>query len=233
VPPSILDLASAAAHMVSVGKRCGRKSVSQEQINARIIAFARLGLAVVRLKGGDPSVFGRSGEEITALREAEIEYEVVPGVTAASAAAAAAGISLTQRHVASSVVFLTGHARAGKLHSDWPKLDSRDEKPPTVVVYMPGPDYPKLRDRLMATGLAEHAPCLLISNAATDACRTRRTTLAKLADAPAALAPNLLIVGEVVKLARDAERVTRSWQALSWRLENPLGAPEIERLVNS
>ncbi|MEI4884091.1 SAM-dependent methyltransferase, partial [Klebsiella pneumoniae] len=86
----------------------------QEQINARMISAARQGFAVVRLKGGDPAVFGRLGEEIEALREAEVEFEVVPGITAASAAAAAAGISLTHRHIASRVIFLTGHPAAGK-----------------------------------------------------------------------------------------------------------------------
>jgi len=210
VSASIVNLASAHALIVNVGKRCGAKSVRRSEINARLIAGARHGFTVVRLKGGDPSIFGRCGEEIEALREADVDFEIVPGVTAASAAAAAAGISLTHRHVASSLVFLTGH-RAG--HDTGPKA-SRSSAPvvdfpgsdlagKTVVVYMPGARYTSLSAELQAAGISGDTHCVLVSAAFAGAQRIYRTTVQKLANAPALAAPSILIVGDVVRLARE------------------------------
>ena len=137
----ILALVPKTAQLRSVGKRCGKKSVRQEEINALLIQFALFGLKVVRLKGGDPLIFGRAGEEIEALRRAGVEVEIVPGVTAALAAAAAVQIPLTHREKASSLVILTGHHSGGR--SDWPSSLSPQA---TIVVYMPGYDY-ELRRR--------------------------------------------------------------------------------------
>jgi len=205
VPPEILRLVPPYVQVSSVGKRCGRKSVSQAEINSRMIAAAQQGLTVVRLKSGDPGIFGRGGEEIEALVDANIEFEIVPGVTSASAAAASAGISLTHRRSASAVIFLTGHTGAGKVEDQWPVLgwggDSLADA--TLVIYMPGPDYGRLRDRLRAAGVKSDAPCLLVSAASTGSGRTYSTTVGKLADIPVTPAPNILLVGDVTRGARS------------------------------
>jgi len=228
VPSPILRLVPPGIEVVNVGKRCGKKSVSQEAINSRMIASAREGLLVVRLKSGDPGIFGRAGEEMQALREADVEYEIVPGVTAASAAAAAAGLSLTHRELASSVVFLTGHCAAGKSRAGQYSLgDSKEEfAGKTLVIYMPGPDYASLRQRLEAAGVLDDAPCLLVSAASTNAGRAHRTTLAHLAEIPRLPAPNILIVGDVVSLARELRTSEPSWTLVPSRL------PDWDRFPN-
>lgn len=208
VPPPILNLAPPHARIVNVGKRCGQRSVSQTEINSQLITGARQRLTVVRLKGGDPSIFGRCGEEIDALREADVDFEIVPGVTAASAAAATAGISLTHREVASSVVFLTGHQAARDTRHDAhrPSVAVRipsgcDLAGKTVVIYMPGSRYASLSTELQAAGVPGHTPCVLVSAASTAAQRVRKTTVQKLECVPPLAAPSILIVGEVTRLA--------------------------------
>ena len=204
VNPAILELASPAAQIVNVGKRCGRRDITQPEINSRMVEHARAGLAVVRLKGGDPLVFGRAGEEMEALREAEVEFEVVPGVTAAFAAAAAAGIPLTDRRLASSLVFLTGHVAADKDHrghSGWPALDSPEA---TLVIYMPGSDYAQMASQLRAAGVAAETPCLIVSKASSGDEEVHLATLKTLPESPQLPSPKLLIVGAVAALARDA-----------------------------
>ena len=221
VPGSILALASPGADVVSVGKRCGKKFITQGQINARMIAGARRGLTVVRLKGGDPAIFGRTGEELGALRDAEVDCEIVPGVTAASAAAAASGLSLTHRDLASSVVFLTGHPAAGKESADWPTYETRDFAGKTLVIYMPGPNYASLQERLERAGVGCETPCLLISAASTCASKTHKTTVAKLAEVPRLPAPNILVVGDVVRLARLTNGRHDSWPLHPYRSPDP------------
>ena len=207
VNPAILELASPAAQIVNVGKRCGRRDITQPEINSRMVEYARAGLAVVRLKGGDPLVFGRAGEEMEALRDAEVEFEIVPGVTAAFAAAAAAGIPLTDRRLASSLVFLTGHQAADKNHRDhqghtgWPALDSPDA---TVVIYMPGTDYAQMASELRAAGVAAETPCLVVSNASSGNEEVHLAIVETLPESPRLPSPKLLIVGAVAALARDA-----------------------------
>lgn len=229
VSPSILNLASPHARIVSVGKRCGKKSVSQAEINARMIAGARQGLAVVRLKGGDPSVFGRGGEEIEALRAANVDFEIVPGITAASAAAATARISLTHRGIASRVVFLTGHraVRENDLEAEHtsptPLNNLCDLAGKTVVIYMPGPRYAALSADLRAAGVPGGTPCVLVSAASTEAQRVHKTTLLELASVPPLTAPSILIVGEVTRLA--CEHVS---SGLEFRL-SPLRLSDIMR----
>ncbi|MGH9453118.1 MAG: uroporphyrinogen-III C-methyltransferase [Terriglobia bacterium] len=209
VSRAIVKLAAPGALISNVGKRCGKKHVSQEEIQTALVNYARRGLTVVRLKGGDPLIFGRAGEEIGALIEAGIDYEIVPGVTAASCASAWAGISLTDRRTASSLLFLSGHPSVEKLRNEWPDLASErtDLRNATVVVYMPGSDYAKIRDELYAVGVSPKAPCLLVSGASTAASRDHRTSLGKLADAPQLASPKILIVGEVVNRYRTCKEV--------------------------
>lgn len=219
VSPSILGFAPAGAQIVNIGKRCGKKSASQTEINARMIAGARQGLTVVRLKGGDPSMFGRLGEEIESLRDADVDFEIVPAVTAASAAAAAAGVSLTHRDLASSVVFLTGHRAARQTpfeatRTTRPVLDSAggDLAGKTLVIYMPGPAYGSVCAELQASGVRSEAPCLLVSAASMGIQRIHKTTVQELANAPALAAPTILIVGEVTRFAHKQVRPEREFR---------------------
>jgi uroporphyrin-III C-methyltransferase len=202
VAPEILALIPPTVRLHNVGKRCGRKSISQEEINALLVAYASDGLTVVRLKGGDPLIFGRAGEEMEALREARIGFEVVPGVTAALGAAAAAQISLTDRRLASKLVFVTAHRRAGKIATDWRGVASPET---TLVVHMPGDNYGGLAAELCAAGLRGQTPCVIVSGAATPQERIHRTTLEKLPQAPRLPAPALLIVGKVAAADRSTE----------------------------
>src|ERR1700730_8940144 len=138
VTPEILDLISPLAEIKNVGKRAGTKTIRQEEINFLMVTLAASGLRVVRLKSGDPLIFGRAGEEIAALRRANIEYEIVPGVTSALAAAAAAGIPLTHRRMSSTLVLTAGHRASDGSDGDWSKCAANES---TLVIYMPGPDY--------------------------------------------------------------------------------------------
>jgi uroporphyrin-III C-methyltransferase len=198
VSPEILRLISPAARVQNVGKRCGKKTTSQEEINFLMVSLAGMGQQVVRLKSGDPLIFGRAGEEIEALRKAGIEYEIVPGVTAALGAGAGAQIPLTHRRMSSALVFITGHAAAGKEEADWQKLVSSGA---TVVIYMPGHDYRKVANRLKRAGLGEETPCAIVSRATTVHQQVQITNLRDLPDAPRLEAPSVLVVGEVVRLA--------------------------------
>jgi uroporphyrin-III C-methyltransferase len=193
VSPEILALIPSETYVENVGKRCGHASVTQQQIHSLLVKAAKEGWKVVRLKSGDPMIYGRAGEEIEALRSAGIEYAIVPGITAALGAAARAGISLTDRRVASRIVFLSNHQCAGKPLFDWKGALSEDT---TALIYMPGTDYEGLSTRLCADGLAPETPCLVISQATTKQ-KVHPTTLANLADAPHYAAPVLLIVGAV------------------------------------
>jgi uroporphyrin-III C-methyltransferase len=198
VPREILSLISPAAQVHNVGKRCGRKNISQLEINSLVIALAESGLRVVRLKSGDPLIFGRAGEEIEALRTGGIPYEIVPGVTSALGAAAAAEIPLTHRRASSAVVFITAHQACGSEAANWSKLAASGS---TLVVYMPGQRYGELAAKLTSAGLSPQTPCAIISRATTRQQRTHRTTIADLSRSPHLGAPTLLIVGEVVRFA--------------------------------
>src|SRR5215510_7589397 len=162
VSREILALIPEQVYVENVGKRCGNARVGQQQIHSLMINAARDGWTVVRLKSGDPLIFGRAGEEIEALRQAKVEYEIVPGITAAFGAAARAGIPLTDRRLASQLVFLSNHHCAGKDLFEWEGVLSQDT---TAVVYMPGADYEELAARLCEQGLLPETPCLLVSHA--------------------------------------------------------------------
>ena len=158
----ILALVPSSTQLHNVGKRFGHKRISQEEINALMIQNALLGLQVVRLKSGDPLIFGRAGEEIEALRRADIEFEVVPGITAALGAAANAQIPLTHRQVASAIVLVTGHQAGSEEFADWPAKIPTDA---TVVVYMPGYEYRNTAQQLQRAGLPADTACAIISRA--------------------------------------------------------------------
>jgi uroporphyrin-III C-methyltransferase len=192
VPPAILELASPAAEVVNVGKRCGVKSITQPEINARMIELARAGRSVVRLKSGDPLIFGRAAEELAALTEAGVAFEIVPGITAGFAAATALGCSLTSRNSASTVVFSTGH-HARPQNQDQGQSPLRADA--THVVYMPGRDLSLLAQDWLDAGLPADLPCAIVSRAAQPDEQVHLTTLGALGDAPPALAPSLLIAG--------------------------------------
>jgi uroporphyrin-III C-methyltransferase len=196
VTPEVLSLIAPEAELINVGKRCGRKSITQEELHALLIRHGHSKRTVVRLQGGDPLIFGRAGEEMAALREAEVEFEIVSGVTAASAAAAAAQVSLTNRGVASKVIFLSGHRRAAGAAFDWDALPSSDA---TLVIYMPGSNYDEIANNLRAAGWARDTPCLIVSNASAKNQRILRLQLAELTQAAEVPAPALLIVGEVTR----------------------------------
>ena len=199
VGAEILSLVPPKAQVHNVGKRCGRKSATQAEINRLLINYALLDLQVVRLKGGDPLIFGRGGEEIEALRDANLDVEVIPGVTAALGAAAAAQIPLTHRRLSSSLIFITNHHSNGTV--DWPASISPTA---TVVVYMPGYDYAATARQLLAAGLKRSTPCAIISQATRPGERVYITTIEELRSAPRLPAPTLLIVGKVVRLAEHA-----------------------------
>jgi uroporphyrin-III C-methyltransferase len=199
VSAGILNLVSPSAQLLNVGKRCGTKKIAQTEIDFLMISLAASGLSVVRLKSGDPLIFGRCGEEIEALRRAKIEFEIVPGVTAALGAAAAAQIPLTYRHISHALIFVTGHTAAGGEPIDWKKFVSCGA---TLAIYMPGRNYAELAEHLIDAGLSRRTPCAIISAATTPAQQMRLTTLRGLADVRNLPTPALLIVGEVVDLAQ-------------------------------
>ena len=198
VPREILNLIPPTAQARNVGKRCGSKTMRQEEINFLMVTLAGSGLQVVRLKSGDPLIFGRAGEEIEALRRSTIEYEIVPGVTSALGAAASLGIPLTHRKMSSTLVLTAGHRAPGNDDEDWSHFAS-DEA--TLVVYMPGDRYGEISSRLKAAGFPGETPCAIISRATTPERRIHSTSVSDLHRAPRLASPTLLVVGEVVRFA--------------------------------
>jgi uroporphyrinogen III methyltransferase / synthase len=199
--PELLDLAPASAERIDVGKQPDRHKVTQSEINALLVERVLGGKLVVRLKGGDPLIFGRGGEEADALAEAGLDFRIVPGVTAASAAAAWAGISLTDRRVAASVAFVTGHEDPAKAESsiDYAALAGID----TVVVYMSVGRIEAMASALIAAGRNPAMPAAVVRNAGLPDQQVVRADLSDIAEATrrADLAPPaLLIVGEVVRM---------------------------------
>ncbi|MFD3263794.1 uroporphyrinogen-III C-methyltransferase [Phenylobacterium ferrooxidans] len=201
VSDEILDLAPSTARRISVAKRKSRHSYAQGEINRMLVAFALEGLTVIRLKGGDPFIFGRGGEELEACREAGVACHVVPGVTAALASAASAGAPLTHRGAAQAVTFVTGHAATGETPDlDWAGLAKANH---TVVIYMGLSTAGGIAERLMAAGRAGATPALIVENASRADERRVVTDLAGLAAAAADVSgPALLIVGEAMALAQ-------------------------------
>jgi uroporphyrin-III C-methyltransferase len=192
VSDEILRLIPAGAEKIDVGKRAGFKLLTQDEINSLLVAAAKDHRIVVRLKGGDPMLFGRAAEEIRALQVAGVEMEIVPGISAAFGAAAAARLSLTDRRVASHVLFTTYSRSESRT---LPGIGLTSET--TVVVYMPGPDYSGASRWLQEAGLPGETPCRVISKATQREQSMTATTLQGLQKLIALPAPALLLVGRV------------------------------------
>lgn len=206
VSEAILKLIPASADRIDVGKRRGFKLLSQQDINSLLVSNAATHEVVVRLKGGDPLLFGRAAEEIQALREAAIEFEIVPGISAAFGAAAAARIPLTDRALASNVLF-TAFSRSPEAQQ---LLRSTLTSDTTVVVYMPGLHYEEVSEWLLQAGLSPDTPCLVISKASQPDQITELSTAGGLAQISPLPAPALLIVGRVVT-PEKAVSVATDW----------------------
>jgi uroporphyrin-III C-methyltransferase len=192
----------ATDRVIDIGKRCGTKLLTQEEINSMMVTYAATYDIVVRLKGGDPSIFGRAGEEIEALSEANISYEIVPGVTSAIAAAASAGISLTDRRFAASVVFATAHRGRYAEAVAWDRLVTSHS---TLAIYMPGSNYKLLAEQLCSAGLDAKIPCAIIFHAGRPEQQIRWSNLTSLKLLGALPAPSLLIVGECARSLHRSE----------------------------
>jgi uroporphyrin-III C-methyltransferase/precorrin-2 dehydrogenase/sirohydrochlorin ferrochelatase len=201
VAPTILELARREAEFISVGKQAGKASISQQEINALLIKHVQSGKRVCRLKGGDPLIFGRGGEEIEALQQAGLPWQVIPGITAASGCAAASGVPLTHRDTARSVLFITGTTADGS-EPDWDAIVRAGD---TLVFYMAANKLERICNSLRNAGKQADCPALLIENGTTDRQRMIRGTLTTLhSDATEAQAKNpaILIVGAVTDLGQ-------------------------------
>ncbi|MCH2487294.1 MAG: uroporphyrinogen-III C-methyltransferase [Erythrobacter sp.] len=210
VDASIVALARPDARLISVAKRRAHHTLPQDDINALLVREAKAGRDVVRLKGGDPFVFGRGGEEMEAVQAAGVRVEIVPGVSAANGAAAAAGIALTHRDASSIVSFVAGQCK-GLAEQDWAGLAGKGR---TLVIYMGIKTAPQIAEKLMADGLAPDMPVAVIENGARPDMRVLRAPLAGLPDMEErerVVSPALIVIGEVT--ARDwANRHTgESW----------------------
>jgi uroporphyrin-III C-methyltransferase/precorrin-2 dehydrogenase/sirohydrochlorin ferrochelatase/uroporphyrin-III C-methyltransferase len=200
VGDDILEMARPDARIIYVGKEASRHTLPQEAISALLVYLARQGLAVVRLKGGDPFIFGRGGEELEVLAAAAIPFEVVPGVTAAAGCAAYAGIPLTHRDHAQALVFVTGHVKDGGMNLDWPALASPHH---TLVFYMGVSGADEISQQLMAHGLRGDTGVAIVCHGTLS---TQKTVLTDLAGLPARIRrdsihpPALIVIGSVVSL---------------------------------
>ncbi|WP_028453697.1 siroheme synthase CysG [Chitinilyticum aquatile] len=200
VSHDIMELVRRDAERVYVGKKANNHALPQEDINRLLVKLAQEGRKVLRLKGGDPFIFGRGGEEIAELAAAGIDFEVVPGITSAAGASCYAGIPLTHRDYAQSVTFVTGHRRDGEVELDWPRLVNPSE---TVVVYMGVAQAPKISAQLIAHGRAADTPVAIVANATRANQQVVITTLAGVAEALTSASikpPALIIIGDVVRL---------------------------------
>ena len=194
---AILQHVRPGAIIENVGKRSGGKHYPQNAINALMVLHARQGRCVARLKGGDPSLFGRLGEELGALRAANIDFEIVPGITAALACAAEAAIPLTDRHAAPSVMFLSGHTCTANLQPDW---EAAVQSGSTIALYMPG-DCASVAQRLIRAGMRGDTPCAIVANASLETEQVFRANLEQIGDTRIEGSPKLMIIGEVARVA--------------------------------
>jgi len=220
VSDAVLAMISPAAEIINVGKRAGHKLLTQDEINSLLVSYSQICRTVVRLKGGDPAIFGRAGEEIEALRKASIEYEIVPGISAALGAAAAAGISLTDRRVASQIVLATFSRGIDGSAMDWGCVTNTT----TLVLYMPGADYAEVSERLLGGGLPADLPCVIVSHATDSRQQIRWSSVAGLASEERLPAPALLIIGRVA--SRDVAEISVSFWGAN-RRDSDLGQASV------
>lgn len=224
VAPEIVEMARRGAERIYVGKERSNHSRPQSEINRLMVEHALQGKRVVRLKGGDPFIFGRGGEELEALARHGIPFEVVPGVTAATGVAAFAGIPLTHRDYAQACVFVTGHLKDGTMNLDWEALARPNQ---TVVVYMGLLGLPLLCQQLIRHGLPAATPAAVVQRATT---REQRVVTGTLETLPLATfeagvkPPTLIIIGNVVRL-RERLAWFEPWQDTEATPANPSGIP--------
>ena len=197
VSAEVLAIVSTQAVLENVGKRCGERAMRQEHIHTRMIELAGAGFIVARLQGGDPTVFGRAAEEIAALADAGVDWEIVPGITAASAAAAAAGISLTDRCVAGQLIFIAGHRAGDATPLDIPAPAVTGA---TVAVYMPSSNYVEIARTFMESGWHAETPCIAISAASMRRQRVVHSSIGSLGKCERLPAPAILIVGQTAQM---------------------------------
>lgn len=225
VGPGVLALINPQAERLYVGKERSRHSVPQDQINSLLVQLAREGREVVRLKGGDPFVFGRGGEELQVLAESGVRFEVVPGITAACGVASYAGIPLTHRDYAQSCTFATGHLKDGSCDLDWPALTRPRQ---TVVIYMGLSGLPSICQQLIAHGLSPDWPAAVVSQGTLPGQQVVAATLATLpqaVDEAGLSSPCLTIVGEVVRLRGELDWHTQDAAAAAAAQGKPMDAP--------
>ena len=221
IQPELLDEALPDAVLIDVGKAPSRQRLSQEHINEILVSRARGGAQVVRLKGGDPLLFGRGGEEALACHAAGVPFEIVPGISSAYAAPAYAGIPLTQREISSSVTIITGHEllENGPARIDY---DAMSRIGGTLVILMGVKSLPRLQRRLLEAGFDPQTPAAAIEWGSIAGQRVIEAPLARLADAALAnalRAPAIIVIGEVVRLRRAGMR----WFDLPSQFEEPMG----------
>ena len=200
VSSDVLEFVNKTAERIYVGKRRNEHTMRQEQINTLLAKLGNEGKQVVRLKGGDPFIFGRGGEELETLHAHGVDFEVVPGITAASGVSSYAGIPLTHRDYAQSCLFVTGHLKDGTADLDWPSLVRLNQ---TVVIYMGLGGLPEISRQLIAHGASNNLPVAVVQDGTISTQKVATGTLATIADIVAQQAlksPCLVIVGEVVKL---------------------------------
>lgn len=223
VSPEIMQLVPKSACVINVGKRCGPKNITQDEINDLLVQSAAYSKIVVRLKSGDPLIFGRAGEELEVLHRAGIPVEIVPGITAASAAAAAVQVSLTDRRMAERLLVLSGHQCHGKIGDG--EIDGMISSRTTIVVYMPG-EYRRIAERLRRSGVRDSTPCVLIAQTSSAREQSFQTTLKALEWAPVMPAPSILIVGETVAKASSKVRaLPGNCLSLRHELSTPIEFP--------
>ncbi len=200
VGEAVMALLPATAERIYVGKQRARHTLGQEEINARLVDYAKQGRAVLRLKGGDPFLFGRGGEEIETLMQEGIPFQVVPGITAALGAAAYAGIPLTHRDYSQSCIFVTGHLKDGTSDLDWAALTRPRQ---TVVIYMGLLGMAKICEQLVAHGLSPETPAAVVEKATLAAQRVVTgclTDLPQQVEQAGLVGPTLIVIGPVVSL---------------------------------
>ncbi|MDC0626790.1 siroheme synthase CysG [Methylophilaceae bacterium] len=202
VSKEILELVRRDAHMIYAGKLRNNHTIEQKEINQMLVNYAKKGLRVLRLKGGDPFMFGRGGEEISELMTQKIKFQVVPGITAASGVSAYAGIPLTHRDYSQSCIFITGHEKNGKLNINWSNLIHENQ---TIVIYMGLNSLPIIVQNLIDSGMRKNMPIALVQEGTTEKQKVMVSTISRVISKTLKSniqSPVIIIIGEVVKLRK-------------------------------